>query len=96
MTALDHPTHAIGAGTRTVAAVARLTEALRVFIRSVKNRREVNYLSRLSDQQLADIGLMRADLEVVMHSPLTVDPTSRLSYYARERYTIERAARRVC
>ena len=96
MTALDHPTHAIGAGTRTVATVARLTEALRMFIQSVKYRRDVNYLSRLSDQQLADIGLMRTDLEVVMQGPLSVDPTSRLSHYARERYTVERAARRVC
>lgn len=96
MTALDHTTHAIGAATRTVATVARLTEALRMFIRSLKNRRQVNYLSHLSDQQLADIGLMRADLEVVMHGPLTIDPTSRLGHYARERYTIERAARRVC
>mgnify|MGYP002622254493 CR=1 FL=1 len=96
MTALDHPTHAIGAGTRTVAAVARLTEAVRMLVRSLKNRREVNYLSRLSDHQLADIGLTRTDLEVAMHSPFKVDPTARLSRYAYERHVVENGARRVC
>jgi uncharacterized protein YjiS (DUF1127 family) len=96
MTALDHPTHAISAEPRTVAAVARLMEAMRVLFRSLKNRRQVNYLSQLSDYELADIGLMRTDLEVVMGAPMTVDPTARLSQYARERYVVERGARRVC
>lgn len=95
MTALDHSTHAISAAPRTVATVARLMEALRMFIRTRKNRASVNYLAQMTDYQLADIGLMRADLEVVMHGPAKLDPTSRLSHYARERYTIECAARRV-
>jgi uncharacterized protein YjiS (DUF1127 family) len=96
MTALDHTTHAISAAPRTVATVARLMEALRLFFHTRKNRREVKYLAQMTDYQLADIGLMRADLEVVMHGPLKLDPTSRLSHYARERYTIECTARRVC
>ncbi|MEO3386429.1 DUF1127 domain-containing protein [Mesorhizobium sp. CAU 1741] len=96
MTALDHPTHAIGAGTRTVATVARLTEVLRMFVRSVKNRRELNHLWRLSDHELADIGLMRTDIEVVTHAPLGVDPTVRLNRIARERGMVEMSARRVC
>ena len=96
MTALDHSTPAIGAGTRTIATVVRLTEVLRMFVRSIRNRRELNHLARLSDHELADIGLMRTDLEVVTHAPLGVDPTARLSRFARERNRLETRARRVC
>ena len=96
MTALDHPTHAISAAPRTVAAVARLVETLARLVRSLKNRRQVNHLAQLSDYELADIGLMRTDLEVVMRTPLGVDPTVRLSRFARERYIVESNARRVC
>ena len=96
MTALDHRTHAIDAEVRTVAAVTRVTNGLRSFFRAVLNRREVNRLADMSDYQLADIGLKRSDLLVVMHSPLGTDPTTKLSDVARERYAVEFGARRVC
>lgn len=96
MTALDHPTSAIAAAPRTVAAVARLVEMLSGLVRSVKNRRQLNHLSAFSDHELADIGLMRTDLELVMRTPLGIDPTARLSRFARERHRVESGARRVC
>jgi hypothetical protein len=42
-------------------------------------------LRRLSDRGLADIGLMRLDLDFVGRAPLGVDPTLRLASVARER-----------
>jgi uncharacterized protein YjiS (DUF1127 family) len=94
MTALHHPTHA--AETRTVAAVTRVVAGLGNLFRAWKNRRHVNRLGDLSDHELADIGLMRSDLAVVLRSPIGVDPTSRLSRMARDRFTAEDGARRVC
>jgi uncharacterized protein YjiS (DUF1127 family) len=96
MTALDHHTHAIAAGRRTVAAVSRVSNGLRALLRSLLNRREVNRLGSLSDHELADIGLMRTDLVVAMRAPVGVDPTARLSAIVRERYLIEDGARRTC
>lgn len=96
MTTLDHPTHAIGAETRTVVTVARLTEVVRMFFRLLKNRRQVGQLTRLSDHALADIGLMRTDLEVALSAPFGSDPSVKLSDFARERRLIESGARSVC
>lgn len=96
MTALDHSTPAIGAGTRTIATVVRLTDGLLMFIRSVRNRRQLSHLLRLTDHELADIGLTRTDVEVVTRARLGVDPTARLDHFARERNRVEMNARRVC
>lgn len=96
MTALDHRTPAIDAGTRTLAAVARVADGLRSFFRAISNRSEVSRLSELSDHQLADIGLRRGDLIVALRAPIDVDPTVRLDSIARERFAIEAAARRTC
>ena len=96
MTALDHHTHAIAAERRMVAAVSRVANGFRALLRALINRREVNRLGDLSDHELADIGLMRTDLVVAMRSPMSIDPTARLSDIARERYLTEDGARRVC
>lgn len=95
--ALDHPTLAIDARPRAVAAVVRVAGGLRSFLRAIVNRREVNRLCHLSDHELADIGLTRTDLVVVMRGPIGVDPTVQLSQFAYERHSIsiEDAARRV-
>lgn len=96
MTALDHPTHAIGAASRTVIAVARLVENFGMLVRSLKNRRQLRHLAHMSDYELADIGLVRTDIEIARNCGYGVDPTSRLSRFARERHAIEESARRVC
>ena len=97
MTALDHRTHAIAAETRTVAAVARVAGALRSFLRAVANRRQVNRLGNLSDHELADIGLTRSDLHVVVDLPFGRDPTVHLGPLAEiRRREIEAAARQSC
>lgn len=96
MTALDYSTPAIGAASRTFAALVRLGESVGLLIRSVKNRRQIDYLSRMSAHELADIGLTRTDLEVASSSAFGTDPTARLSRFARDRYTVEDNARRVC
>lgn len=96
MTALDHPTSAIAAQTRTVAVVSRVADGLRAFFRAWRNRHQVNRLDWLSDHELADIGLMRTDLVVALRAPLGVDPTARLSDFARERHAAEDGARSVC
>lgn len=96
MTALDHPTHAIAAETRTIVAVKRVANGLRSIFRAVLARREVSRLGYLSDHELADIGLKRTDLAVALRAPFGIDPTARLSDFARERYLTEDGARRVC
>jgi uncharacterized protein YjiS (DUF1127 family) len=42
------------------------------------NRRAVYRLGQMSDHELSDIGLTRADLYAVKGGPLSVDPTARL------------------
>jgi len=95
MTALDHQTHVHAAGFTAAAVVARVGMWLRQLSRAVKNRRQVNRLGYLSDHELADIGLTRTDLAVVMRAPFGVDPTAQLSALTQERYSIEDGARRV-
>lgn len=96
MTALDHPTHALVAGSRTADVVARVANGTRNLLRWLSGRHAVDRLCDLSDHQLRDIGLTRADLAVVRRAPLGTDPTSRLGEIARERASIEWGARRVC
>lgn len=96
MTALDHPTHALAAGSRTADVVARVANGTRNLFRWFSGRHAVNRLCDLSDHQLDDIGLTRADLAVVRRASFGADPTSRLTEIARERNLIERGARQVC
>ncbi|MBN9243659.1 MAG: DUF1127 domain-containing protein [Mesorhizobium sp.] len=77
------------------AATTRALEALSNLYRAWKNRRAFYRLGELSDTELADIGLTRADLSVAIDMPLGTDPTRRLRAIAAERNeTIEDAARR--
>ena len=48
-------------------------------------RTTVRELEDLSDRQLADIGLRRADLHVAYNTPFGVDPTERLGIIADAR-----------
>lgn len=95
MTALDYTAPAIRATSRTIAALVRFGDRLAVFVRSLKNQRQVDYLSTMSDHQLADLGLMRGDIEVVARGAFGTDPTIRLSNFARERHRIEENMRRI-
>ncbi len=93
MTTLDHPT-SLRAAPRHGWAV-RALNAASGFYRSWKNRREFMRLGEMSDAELADIGLRRTDLHVVVGSPFGIDPTARLNdiVHARNEGT---AARGVC
>ncbi len=90
MSALDHIAQPAAAWTRVVSVVVRVGEFANGLNRAFGNRREVAKLAELSDHQLADIGLMRTDLEVVMRGPVATDPTTGLARLARERCRIER------
>ena len=96
MTALDHSTHGIDAPLRTVTVVERVANGARALLRALLNRRELTRLGDLTDYELADIGLKRADIELAMRSPLAVDPTAQLSALAHERRRVENGARHVC
>ncbi|SFQ01297.1 Uncharacterized conserved protein YjiS, DUF1127 family [Mesorhizobium sp. NFR06] len=78
-------------------AVATLVvNALANAYRAWKNRRAFYRLGEMSDAELADIGLTRADLHVAIDIPFGCDPTAKLRAIASERVdTIEDIARRV-
>ena len=63
---------------RTIGRVAQVVKAWR-------NRREFYRLGEMTDAELADIGLTRADLSVVVGLPLSVDPTAQLGVIANAR-----------
>ncbi len=93
MTTLDHSSRATRIAARPN-AVARLVAALANVWTAAKNRREIYRLGELSDTELADIGLTRADLHVAVGHPLGTDPTASLSMIVRRRQ--EDLARSVC
>lgn len=96
MTTLDHFSSTSHPATRQ-SIVVRLAAAVQNAFRSLKNRREFYRLGELSDAELADIGLTRADLHVVVGLPLASDPTVALNALARRRIeSPERAARFIC
>ena len=64
---------------------APITEALRRLARAFAFRRQLYLLRVLSFRLLADIGLMRLDLDFARRAPFSVDPTRRLASVARER-----------
>jgi uncharacterized protein YjiS (DUF1127 family) len=84
MTTIEHATHALHAAARP-AIMMRAATAISAFWRSLKNRRAFYRLGEMSDRQLADIGLTRADLSVAVDLPFGYDPTSHLGAMARER-----------
>ena len=74
----------------------RVVDAVMNFLRAWKNRREVYRLGEMSDTELADIGLTRSDLNVVVDLPFGRDPTARLGTLAAARQReIEASARQV-
>lgn len=93
MTTLDHATDALHAASRP-ALPARIVVAVSNFVRVLKNRRAFYHLGEMSDHELADIGLTRADLHVAVD--LGTDPTANLGAVANVRIRcMESLARQV-
>ena len=75
---------------------ARVAHAVSNFYQAWKNRRAFYRLGEMSDAELADIGLTRADLHVAIDVPFGRDPTAILREIASDRVeTIEEIARKV-
>lgn len=78
------------------AVATRVVNAAVNFYRAWKNRRAFYRLGEMSDAELADIGLTRADLHVAIDVPFGRDPTAILREIASDRVeTIEDFARKV-
>ena len=94
MSTLDHAA-TLQEATRPAWAV-RFVNAVRDVVRAWRNRRAFYRLGELSDTELADIGLRRADLHVAVGLPLSQDPTTHLGVLASDRIRrMEDLARRV-
>ncbi|MGB3834332.1 MAG: DUF1127 domain-containing protein [Mesorhizobium sp.] len=76
------------------AVATRVLAAAAGFWRAWKNRRAFYRLGEMSDAELADIGLTRADLHVAV-VPFGGDPTERLGPIAAERAQ-RSVARKAC
>jgi len=63
---------------RRQATLSRGLDALQAFIRSWRNRRAFYRLGELTESELKDIGLTRADLFVASAASYRRDPTTRL------------------
>lgn len=95
MTTLDFATETSRITSRPAVAM-RVANTVFNFYRAWKNRRAFYRLGEMSDAELADIGLTRADLHVAIDVPFGSDPTVRLRSIAIERAeTIEDLARKV-
>ncbi|WP_274630031.1 DUF1127 domain-containing protein [Arvimicrobium flavum] len=73
----------------------RAAELVVSALKAYRNRRAIYHLGNLTDTELADIGLRRADLHLAARSPFGVDPTERLGVIAEaraEEASIRRAA----
>ncbi|MDG4853631.1 MAG: DUF1127 domain-containing protein [Mesorhizobium sp.] len=78
------------------AVATRVLNAVADAFRAWKNRRAFYRLGEMSDAELADIGLTRADLHVAVSVPFGRDPTVKLRAIAEERVDmIEDLARKV-
>lgn len=102
MTALDTRTTLSSAsvrpalGLRVANAVVAAINTMAKIYRAWRNRREIYRLGEMSDAQLSDIGLTRADLHVVWQSPFGVDPTEQLGQMSEARIrAYEALARRI-
>jgi uncharacterized protein YjiS (DUF1127 family) len=95
MTTLDHYSSTPRLAPRPN-VIVRAAQALLNLYSAFKNRRAFYRLGELSDAELADIGLTRADLHVAVASPFALDPTASLSVIVRRRMDDERAARLIC
>jgi len=101
MTTLDRTTFPMTGISRPAIAV-RVWNAVADALKAWKNRREIYHLGEMSNSELADIGLTRADLFVAWRAPFGDDPTRHLGAIADARAALElrdateRAARSVC
>ncbi|MGB3390389.1 MAG: DUF1127 domain-containing protein [Pseudaminobacter sp.] len=95
MTICDEAHETMRIETRPAFAV-RVMNAVSDLYRTWRNRRQFYRLGEMSDVQLADVGLTRADLHFVVDLPFGVDPTSRLNAIvsARTELQVEDLARR--
>ena len=95
MTTIDFATETSRITSRPAVAT-RVANAIADVYRAWKNRREFYRLGEMSDSELADIGLTRADLHVAVAVPFGRDPTVKLRAIASDRAdTIEDLARKV-
>jgi uncharacterized protein YjiS (DUF1127 family) len=95
-TLLDHCPEPMTATARP-AFPARVIQATAGLLRAWRNRREIHRLGEMSEYELADIGLTRADLHVAFRTPLRRDPTAELGVIAEARaFARQEAARRIC
>ena len=89
-------THAAEAMHRSARPAARVVNVIRNVYTAWKNRRDFYRLGEMSDAQLADIGLARSDLNVVVDLRFGSDPTVYLGSIAEaRRREIEACARQV-
>jgi uncharacterized protein YjiS (DUF1127 family) len=96
MTALDHPTTYAGVATlrpMRMDVASRVANGLKAILRAMFNRRRLFSLNELSDHQLADIGLERADLFEAKLTSISVDPTATLSALSHKRAEARRVRR---
>ena len=95
MTTFDFATETSRITSRPAVAT-RVANTVSNVYRAWKNRRAFYRLGEMSDTELADIGLTRADLHVAVAIPFGRDPTVKLRAIASERAdTIEDLARQV-
>ena len=84
MAALDFATETMQTAPRP-ALLARGLNAVSKLYRTWKNRREFYRLGDMSDAELSDIGLTRADLHVAIDGAFGTDPTVKLRAIASDR-----------
>ena len=95
MTTIDFATETSRITSRPAVAM-RVANTVFNFYRAWKNRRAFYRLGEMSDAELADIGLTRADLHVAIDVPFGADPTVKLRAITSDRMTtIEDLARKV-
>lgn len=94
MSALDHCPEPMTAIARPAHPV-RVMQAAANFFRAWRNRREIHRLAEMSEYELSDIGLTRADLHMAFRAPVGTDPTSGLCAAAEARARQD-AARSIC
>ena len=95
MTTIDFATETSRITSRPAVAT-RVANTIANVYRAWKNRRAFYRLGEMSDAELADIGLTRADLHVAIDVPFGCDPTVKLRAIASDRAdTIEDMARQV-
>ena len=95
MTTIEFATETPRITTRPAVATRVINVLANAYV-AWKNRRAFYRLGEMSDAELADIGLTRADLHVAIDVPFGRDPTAKLRVIASDRAdSIEDLARKV-